>query len=223
MNPLHILAAGAGLFYLCIVALIVLAIRRCAQSGSAWHRTTGRIQSFGVSEGIPAVSYSYEADGRTLTGRAFVPGPSAKWSTGLKLPKSLYLHDDGRMRFEPNSEVDVFYNPSNPEDAVLIPGVRRGSWVTMIVRVLVAAIVCGLCSQGQQIAFFFSDKRHVGQFLGALFFLFGMLPLSFGIGYLETRQAIAQLCDHDRAFAQCRGGPNVRRRYELHAQCCLRI
>ena len=74
------------------------------------------------------MSYEYEVNGSKLTGSGIVPGALAGKSRGTTLSKSVYLRADGSLKFPPNAEVDVFYDPKKPSDAALVPGVPPGLW-----------------------------------------------------------------------------------------------
>ena len=69
----------------------------------------------------PEVTYTYEVDGRRLTG------------TTLNL-EGLELSNEERVRahaarYAPGQSVTVYYDPAAPERAVLEPGVHAGSWL----------------------------------------------------------------------------------------------
>ena len=120
--------------------MLAAVIWRGCKSSSSWARTTARIKTFGITFGVPGVSYDYEVGGNRLTGSAIVPGVFAGKSQGTAIPKSTYLREDGSLRFPPNAEVDLFYDPKNPSDAALVTGLPPDIWKGVVLLSLFAGI-----------------------------------------------------------------------------------
>ena len=132
--------AVASLILAIILGSLLSTVRRGLKSQS-WTRTMGRVKRFGYSYGVPGIVYEYEVDGAKRTGQAIVPGFSSGRPGGTRLPKGIYLHPDGRLKFPPNAEVEVYYDPRKPADAALVPGIQRGIWKGFVlVSFLVAAL-----------------------------------------------------------------------------------
>ena len=128
MNSSLLIIIVPAFFALLIGVILMAVIWRGCKSASSWARTTAQIKTFGVTFGVPAVIYEYEVDGSKLTGSAIVPGVFAGKSQGTALAKSVYIRADGSLKFPPNAEVDVFYEPKNPSDAALVIGIPPGIW-----------------------------------------------------------------------------------------------
>lgn len=126
--PFVLIAAIIGLLIASLAWMMVAVIWRGWTSRLSWMRTTGRIKTFGVNHDVPSVAYEYEVNGRKLTGSSIMPGMFSGGSQGTTLPKSVYLRTDGSLKFPPNAEVGVFFNPKNPSDAALVTGVPANIW-----------------------------------------------------------------------------------------------
>jgi|SRR5579859_2033963 len=98
---------------------------RTATKASSWPRVQGRILSATLEDGpssgrlMPvathrvAIKYTYEVGGREWTSqRVFFGDQSFEKGDGAR---------DRVRRYEPDSAVDVFYNPDDPAQAVLEP------------------------------------------------------------------------------------------------------
>lgn len=172
-------AAVFTLFFEFLAGMLLLAIVanvwRGRQSVASWVRTSARIQTFGVSEGAPEVVYKYSVDGVAHTGRAIVPGPLYKQNTApVKAPKAAYLFPDGSLKFPPGANVDAFYNPGNPADAVLVPGVSPG-----IGKIAALTLVFALAPLLFNVhAAWFS--RHAKELGCGFFFLAGVFLAGYG-------------------------------------------
>jgi len=114
------------------------------KSRTSWARTTASIKTFGISYGVPSVIYEYEVDGRKLTGNCIVPGAFAGGLRGTTPSKSVYLHADGSLKFPPNAEVDVFYDPKHPSDAALVTGIPAGIWKGFALILLLLGIAVSI-------------------------------------------------------------------------------
>lgn len=115
--PLVLLLAG--------ILLTTLAFRvdRDARASRDWPSTSGTIESAAVamrSEGnerkqfAARIRYAYAVDGRSFSGErvSFESGPSANRGLAEAIV----------ARYAPGSNVRVFYDPLQPERAVLEPG-----------------------------------------------------------------------------------------------------
>lgn len=122
LSPLlfDILVLGTGIG-LCLYGLFVLlrsrryrryptAVGVMTRLELAERKGYNRISDRLVSSYLPIMEYQYTVDGKAYTGRSFT---FRKVSVNEKLA--------GRIRetFAPGAEVNVFYNPADPRDAVL--------------------------------------------------------------------------------------------------------
>ncbi|MFN2570034.1 MAG: DUF3592 domain-containing protein [Gemmatimonadales bacterium] len=112
---------------------------RLARTAASWPRVPGRIVSAELEEATfrgraaraashrAAITYTYAVAGQEWTSRrvsfgdAFEKGDRAR---------------DRLQKYEPNSAVDVFYDPGDPSNAVLEP---RAAWSKAATRALVWA------------------------------------------------------------------------------------
>ncbi|XHR30323.1 MAG: DUF3592 domain-containing protein [Chthoniobacteraceae bacterium] len=125
-----------------LLLLLLAGVRRGVQSASSWRRTTACIKTFGMTAGAPSVVYDYKVDGASFSSSAIVPGAFFFRKNGaVKAPKALCVNPDGSLKFAPGSQVDVFYNPRNPADAVLVPGVQVGE---VIKQALIGLMLTGV-------------------------------------------------------------------------------
>ncbi len=124
--PIFLVVIG-GVLLGGFAVLMAMGIRRGVQSRQ-WRRVSGVVRSFSFSYGVPKIAYEYRVDGATYPGEAIAPGVLARASGGYKVPRSLWLREDGQLRFPPGAEVVVWVNPEAPEDAVLCPGTPPGWW-----------------------------------------------------------------------------------------------
>ena len=167
-------------FFEFLAGMIVLAIlanvRRGNQSACSWMRTSAHIKTFGVSEGVPGVVYQYSVEGTLYTGRAILPGPFFSKNAGpVDAPKQTYLHPDGSLKFPPGAEVEAYYNPKNPADAALVPGISPGLW-----KGLALALCLGLIPLA---AVTYKDwaSLHVKELVCGGFFLASIFLFGYGI------------------------------------------
>ena len=81
---------------------------------------------------FPSISYKYTVGGKNFSGtkRAFGESSSSNraWAAGVV------------SHYYPGSEVEVYYNPDDPADAVLEPGVTMSSYAVLIIGGLFVAI-----------------------------------------------------------------------------------
>jgi len=111
---------------------------RVARSRSSWATTPGRVEWFGLNYGIPAISYEFTVDGKSIIGNKFTPGPLASYPKRARtsFPKSTYLNPDGTLRFPPGGQVEVFYDPGNPSDSALLRDLPSEKGFLIIVPIL---------------------------------------------------------------------------------------
>ena len=165
-----------GLFAGGLTLALLANVWRGIQSASSWVRTPAHIKTFGVSEGVPGVIYEYAVNGTLHTSKAILPGPLFSKKAGpVAAPKATYLNPDGSLKFPPDAVVDAYYNPKNPADAALVPGIPPGLWKG------VALTLCfGLVPQ---VAITYKDwaSQHVKELACGFFFLAGIFLLGYGI------------------------------------------
>lgn len=104
----------------------------------AWHRTSAKVVSiierYGPGPGISYeidVEYTYELDGRQLTGTQLTLGYdrfSAREASELKI------------QFFPGGTAEVYFDPRNPADSVLVRD-RPAWWLWVVGAGLLAADV----------------------------------------------------------------------------------
>ncbi len=99
-----------------------------------WPSTPGKVKSSRVSfqssthrvNGVPWVVYSYEVNGKKYKGSVIVPGD-------VTLAGNDYA-EKIVARYPASSDVTVYYNPNNPEDAFLerYSSLDAGEWTALI-------------------------------------------------------------------------------------------
>jgi flagellar basal body-associated protein FliL len=131
------------LFVLVVLNVVFLAIiyftQRKVNAINEWPTTTGKIltsqtewRSSGESSAeYPVVLYSYRANAQEFQGRRIAPGMEVGGIGARKVVE----------RYPVNSQVTVYYNPQNPEDAVLEK--KAGSQI--LLWVLLVVFDCALC------------------------------------------------------------------------------
>ena len=131
MTPTDLSAVVAGaLFILGGLVLLVVRRRRSALSRASrsWPTVSGtvlasEVRRYGVTESAgrryyPAVTYRYEVDGRTYSGKRMYfdeVGSTESWAAELA------------RKYPVGSTVPVYYDPASPERALLEPR-RSGSY-----------------------------------------------------------------------------------------------
>jgi len=179
MDPLPVIIIVTSIFVGFFAWIMGAVIWRGWKSSSSWARTTGCVKSFGVSNGIPAVTYEYEVNGGKFTGNGIVPGVLAGKSQGTKPAKSVYLRADGELKFPPKAEVDVFYDPKNPSDAALVTGIPPGLWKGPACILVIAGIAGGIYGCRA-----WADK-HVADLICAAFVCCGVFLLGCSVKWLR--------------------------------------
>ena len=118
------LIAGAWAF------LFSLRDIRRGRASKSWPTTTGKITFSGIkkvsdSEGtfyFPDISYEYSVDGVTYLSDAIHFGPAR----GFAFPSSARKR---ASKYTVGMPVTVYYNPEDPNIAVLEPGIRTSSFI----------------------------------------------------------------------------------------------
>jgi len=142
---------AAGILGIVVLGFALRAARGWRQVGGSrhWPSTTGRVLAASVEasrrvgrSGVsfyPAVMYEYYVDGQRYVGNRISFG--TRMGTGVRSWVESQVE-----RYPAGSEVEVFYNPTNPADAVLEHG-APGSWGNLLVVViLVGALIVFLAS-----------------------------------------------------------------------------
>jgi hypothetical protein len=104
------------------VWLVSVGVRdaRKAWQSSSWPTTTGTVVSATESSGkrgggtIPHIAYTYSVTKVMYTGTSITPG--RVWGSGAT--------DTAMLAFQPGSHPRVYYSPSDPREAVLMPGLH---------------------------------------------------------------------------------------------------
>ena len=146
----------AGLFALALGAIGVVLIvqylrnKQKAQTSTAWPSAPGKItgQKIRIDEiddddnsrvrYIPEVHFEYQVDGNLYQGKRLSLGSEPDFPSRQKAEAFL-----GAYPVE--SVTTVFYNPENPQEAVLSQGMRKMTASLIIGIVLVVLMVCFLC------------------------------------------------------------------------------
>lgn len=90
----------------------VLISRRCRDT---WIRTKGMVKYFWIHHDTPHVIYEFSVGNTVYRGNAITPEIPAAFSSSTHLRnRKLFLHPDGRPKFYPGQEVEVFHDPANP-------------------------------------------------------------------------------------------------------------
>ena len=76
----------------------------------------------------PEVEYTYSVDGQELSGN--------QYHFCLRVSSDRGAVEDMLVGFEPNAEVQVYYDPSSPGKSVLVPGVDAGRVIVLAVLFL---------------------------------------------------------------------------------------
>ena len=142
-GTLLIFGVATAVVFGAIFFLLIASVLRARNSGMNWSRTPGRVLSFGVTYGLPEVSYEYTVDDQTRTGTKFHPGPFSKISSSGTTAKSFYLNPDGSLKFLPDSTAEVYYDPANPADAALATGLPPGFWRGFVVVLFALGFFAG--------------------------------------------------------------------------------
>ena len=109
----------------------LMGFTRALQTKS-WPTTTGivnsaevkKVASKGSSQYAPIIAYSFQIDNEEYT--------SEKYSSTTARGASQWAKDIVDQ-YPANSEVNVFYNPENPKQSVLVPGLQSDNyWMTIL-------------------------------------------------------------------------------------------
>lgn len=142
-----VLVTGLVAGILALVSAILIAIgwfnHRRAQAALAWPMAPGQVLASGIGQengenGVtyfPQVSYAYNVNGQTFQNQRIVFGGG---QTGNPAPAEKMA-----ARYPAGSSVSVYFNPANPQDAVLE---RRSGSTGLLVGLGVALLIggCGL-------------------------------------------------------------------------------
>lgn len=137
---------GVGIF------LIILYFRnkQKAKASETWPRTKGRINFTDVRVDeyededsskiryIPVVRYEYHVGGENYESKRISFGSEPSFVIRKKALQFLEVYPEGQ-------EVDVFYNPEKPKEAVLVQKIRSMTAALIVGIVLVVLMVCFLC------------------------------------------------------------------------------
>lgn len=166
------------LFAAFILASFLAIIWRGNVSRMCWSRTEGRVKTFGVNNSIPCIVFEYHVGDKTFESNKLIPS-STPWQYGKWIPReavlnSVYLRPDGTLKFPPNATVDVYYNPKNPKDSALVPGVHIGVGGFLMIA---GALAFSLWFAGALRGF-----EYWPFVFPAIFFFGGLVVLRMGLG-----------------------------------------
>lgn len=149
MNTAYFWVALGFLLFCIYMLRYALINHREANASNHWETTTGKLtesQLWGKrridgemvdSENL-SVKYQYDVNGKTFT------GSRATFYT-LHYPETV----DFSKRYPKGSTVSIFYNPQNPSESVIIPGLHPHKpnseiWLASVGVVVVLATVIGI-------------------------------------------------------------------------------
>ncbi len=127
------IVAGVSLAIgLVLLFMFGLPMYRRAQESQTWPTATGTIQasevtSFfqkGKTKYSPSVSYTYDVNGRSLTSNLI-------WASGGDTSTVKSQQQDVVDKYPVGSTVKVFYDPENPEFAILEPGITSTNYIVL--------------------------------------------------------------------------------------------
>ncbi len=109
-----------------------LPMYRQAQASLNWPTTTGTIQTSEITKSFqknktkysPSVSYAYEVDGTPRTSN-FI------WASGGDSSSDKSKQQAVVDKYPVGSAVKVFYDPENPEFAILEPGITSTNYIVL--------------------------------------------------------------------------------------------
>jgi hypothetical protein len=145
----------AGLFALALGAIGVILIiqyarnKQKAQASNSWPSAPGKItgHEIRVDEGdddsnqvryIPEVHFEYQIDGNPYQGKRISFGSEPDFSSRQKAEAFLEA-------YPVESATTAYFNPENPQEAVLTQGVRKMTASLIVGIVMVVLMVCFLC------------------------------------------------------------------------------
>ena len=146
----------AGLFALALGAIGVVLIvqylrnKQKAQASTAWPSAPGKITGHKIRVDeiddddnnrvryVPAVHFEYQVDGNLYQGRRVSFGSEPDFPSRQKAEAFLEA-------YPVESVTTVFYNPENPQEAVLSQTMRKMAASLIVGIVLVVLMVCFLC------------------------------------------------------------------------------
>lgn len=140
-----ILVTGILVFVLLILNVIFLGIlffmRRRMATVSGWPSTMGTVQmsridlrsdSEGGSTEYPVVQYSYQVGGQGYQSMKLAPGPDMGGTGARKVV----------AKYQPGTQVMVFYDPQKPSDAVLEKK-APAQWLFWLLLIIFDCALCG--------------------------------------------------------------------------------
>lgn len=130
-----ILLVGAAVMALCGLALLYVAWRARSRgaASTSWPTVRARILTAELKRVkhsfLPVITYQYAVDGKSYTGsRVVFRSSHGNEAEGKRLIEA----------YPVNSDRNVHYNPANPADAVLEPGVQGGMGMIIFALAVVA-------------------------------------------------------------------------------------
>ncbi len=163
-----------------------------------WPSTFGTVEKFSYGGDGPEVLYRYQVNGREYLGRAMIAGPIPGKGLGGDVPERFWVREDGSLRFPTGACTEIYYNPDDPSDAVLVQGGNFGWWKAGL-PLLVAAVMWGMF---YVIAYRQKEIRFVAGGIGLLFcWALGRAIIEYRRRYRQARskQRLAALTSAERA------------------------
>ena len=108
-----------------------------------WPSTFGTVEKFSYGGDGPEVLHRYQVNGQEYLGRAMIAGPIPGKGLGGDVPERFWVREDGSLRFPTGASTEVYYNPDDPSDAVLVQGGNLGWWKAGL-PLMVAAVMWGI-------------------------------------------------------------------------------
>lgn len=134
------------------IVLIVLYLRnkKKAKASETWPATKGNIKSVDIRVDeyddddsskvryVPVVHYEYQVEGVYYEGKRIAFGSETTFTTRNKANQFLEGYPE-------EMEVDVFYNPEKPGEAVLIQKMRSMTAALIVGILMIVLMICFLC------------------------------------------------------------------------------
>jgi hypothetical protein len=136
---LGLVLAGVGL----IAVVFGILQLRTAKASAGWPAVKGKIVLAGVETSSstdedgstsrrysPRVEYAYTVSGRKYTSHQAAVGSRRTYGSRSAA--------EAKLAYRSGQQVDVYYNPQKPSQAVLEPGAAGGAWGTVIIGIVFA-------------------------------------------------------------------------------------
>jgi hypothetical protein len=150
------LMIGAAIFFIVIGGALLafgVVFLRDANASANWPTTPGRVENVrvtwdnvGSTQAAPEraysfiVTYSYAVAGEPYAGNRYSLGEGST-ATGRRFPSEEAARNAAAAAYRSGQDVTVYYDPADPAQAVLQPGVNWGTYVPLILGAFF--LLCG--------------------------------------------------------------------------------